>query len=112
MAQPTAGAPPEPTPPEQPAPPDVVAPVVTPPAIPAKKIIIVGKVINAFGKPVRGAVLTIEGSPTIAPAKTDKFGAYRIDDVPVGSTIVVDHEGYQTGLGTATGAAMDDIVLL
>ncbi len=99
-----ASAQPEPPPPETPAPVEHVAPT-------GKPIIIVGKVIDAFGKGVRGAKVAIEGLPDLV-TKTDKFGAYRIDGVPTGATILVDREGYQTALGTATSNQIDDIVLL
>ncbi|MBA3542113.1 MAG: TonB-dependent receptor [Deltaproteobacteria bacterium] len=94
--------------PEQPEP----APEPPAPAVPTgKPIIVTGKVIDALGKPIRGAVIKVEGT-ALLPVRTDRFGAYRIDNVPSGATLLVERDGFQLGIGTATGAVIDDIVLL
>jgi hypothetical protein len=66
-----------------------------------------GRVIDVLGKPVAGATVTI-GDLTLT---TDRNGRYHAE-VEQDTSIVVDKDGYDTALGTATGAAIDDIVLL
>jgi hypothetical protein len=75
-------------------------------------ITISGRVTDAFGKPIKGATVSIEASPDIKPVTTGKDGRYKIANVPTGAGIVVIIEGYQAGLGTASGPVIDDIVLL
>ncbi len=89
---------PEPPPAEAPAP----APVAT--------ISVDGRVIDSLGRAVKGATITIEGSD--ATTTTDKLGKFHLDNIPIGASIVIDAKGFETGLGTATKRALDDIVLL
>lgn len=74
-----------------------------------KRFTITGRVINALGKPVKGAVVTIEGSD--ARWKTDGAGRFKIQ-APLGATIVVEADGYNPGLATIAGLDVEDIVLL
>ena len=101
---------PAPTPPpnNQPAPPpDQPAPPSDQP--PAQDISVHGRVINALGRPVRGAHVGLEGAPELA--RTDAGGRVT-DKAPSGATLVIDARGYQTGLATVTGNLLDDTVLL
>jgi hypothetical protein len=101
LAQPAPDQPPapEPAPPQdQPAEPP-----------PAQAIKIRGRVINALGRPVRNATIGLENDPALA--HTDKTGHF-IVKAPLGATLVIDADGYETGLATVTGDILDDIVLL
>src|SRR5690242_5189849 len=90
---------PQPEPPqEQPA---------EPPPSPAIKVR--GRVINALGRPVRNATIGLETDPALA--HTDRTGHF-IVKAPMGATLVIDADGYSTGLATVTGDILDDIVLL
>jgi TonB-dependent Receptor Plug Domain/Carboxypeptidase regulatory-like domain len=73
----------------------------------ADPIEVTGRVVDALGRPVAGASVTI-GDLTV---KTDRNGRYRAEVQP-DSPIVVDKDGYDTALGTATNKTVDDIVLL
>ena len=91
----------QPPAPEQPAPaPD-----------PGPTIRTTGRVIDALGRPVRNATVTIEGQPDGATAKTGRDGTFTID-APQGATLVVEQKAYGVGLATVTGVLLDDIVLL
>jgi outer membrane receptor protein involved in Fe transport len=70
-----------------------------------------GRVIDALGHPVRGATVAIQDAPA-PPVKTDRDGFYRLSDVPAGATLVIDHEGFETGLAVATKPVLDEVVLL
>jgi hypothetical protein len=97
LAQPT------PTPPEQPAP-------ETPaPAELDKTITVRGRVINSLGRPLREARVSVEGEAELV--STGKDGWFRIK-APLGSTLVIEANGYEVGLATVDGATLDDIVLL
>ncbi|MGE3455048.1 MAG: carboxypeptidase regulatory-like domain-containing protein [Kofleriaceae bacterium] len=95
-----AQPPPEPAP-EQPAP--------EPPAPTGETISVSGRVINAMGRPMRGATVTIEG--TEITTKTDRSGQFKID-APLGATLIVESRGHGVGLANVTGRSLDDIVLL
>lgn len=75
-------------------------------------ITISGRVIDTFGRPVRGATVSIEALPSAAPSITDRRGHYQIEGAPIAAAIVVIAEGFETGLGTVVGPTVDDIVLL
>ncbi len=85
--------------PEQPAPLDPSTPTVA----------VRGRVIDALGRPVRNATVTIEG--TSESAKTGRDGWFNLR-APIGSTLVVDSRTFGTALATVTGELLDDIVLL
>lgn len=108
-AQPPA---PEQPAPEQPAPEQ--PPTPDPPPVPdvdlsAPPIVTRGRVIDALGRPVRGATVTVEGSD--ATTTTDRTGWYRIE-ARLGASLIVERKGYGVGLGTVTGLRSDEIVLL
>jgi TonB-dependent Receptor Plug Domain len=90
---PVVGA--QPPPQEQPAPPD---------AVPSA-----GRVIDALGRPVRGATVKVEGADE--GVKTDANGRFIIR-APIGAALVIESAKYQTGLATVTGEPLGDIVLL
>lgn len=105
--------------PEQPAPeqPDPApAPEATaepeqppPPSADATAITVRGRVINALGRPLRNAKVSVEGeSESVATARD---GWFRIS-APIGATLVIEAENYEIGLATVDGAKLDDIVLL
>ncbi|MGN6110548.1 MAG: TonB-dependent receptor [Kofleriaceae bacterium] len=79
------------------------------PEAPIPTITVTGHVIDALGKPVRGAKINVEGSD--ARVKTDKYGKFRIA-APVGATLVIEADNYEIGLATVTGDLLDDVVLL
>lgn len=68
-----------------------------------------GRVIDALGTPVRGAIVTLEG--TDVTARTDARGMFEIS-APVDATLVVESKAFGVGLATVTGVMLDDIVLL
>lgn len=92
----------QPPAPEQPAPaPD-----------PASKTIrVTGRVIDALGRPVRNATVSIEGQPDAKPARTGRDGTFVIE-APMGANLVVEQKAFGVGLATVTGVLLDDIVLL
>jgi len=69
-----------------------------------------GRVIDTLGHAVAGATISVEGTSLVAI--TDADGRYQLAGVPLGASLVVDAAGYTTGLGTVSGAAVTDIVLL
>ena len=113
---PEAPAPEEPAPapeapaPEAPAPEAPTAESPEAPAAPLAKIITVrGRVINALGRPVRGAKISVEGATDTV--STGRDGWFRTK-APIGSTLVIEATKYEVGLATVTGATLDDTVLL
>ena len=101
-APPPADAPPAP-PPETPPTEAPTAPAAVP------TITVRGRVINALGRPVRNATVGTEAEPSLA--RTDKNGRYLVN-VPEGTTLVIDAEGYATGLANVTGPDLEDVVLI
>ncbi|MFN0248457.1 MAG: TonB-dependent receptor plug domain-containing protein [Kofleriaceae bacterium] len=102
-------APPANTPaPESPPTPTPEAPPSETPA--GEEIVIVGRVIDVLGKPVRGARITLEGG-TEPIGKTDRLGRFTVR-APMGATLVVESKAFGVGIATVTGRALDDIVLL
>jgi hypothetical protein len=79
--------------PEQPA-----KPAPPPPAADGPTQTIRARVINALGRPLRGARVSVEGQS--AQVTTDKSGWFRID-ATVGATLVIEAEGYEVGLSTS-----------
>jgi hypothetical protein len=102
-----ASAQPQDTPPtpEQPAPEQAPQPLPDS----AKTITVRGRVINSLGRPMRGAKVSVEGQSE--QVKTDKRGWFRLD-ATMGSTLIVELDGYEVGLATVNAATVDDIVLL
>jgi outer membrane receptor protein involved in Fe transport len=78
-------------------------------AVDTRPIATRGRVIDALGKPVRGATVTIEG--TGITAKTDRRGEFEIM-APMDATLVVESKAFGVGIATVTGVLLDDIVLL
>jgi outer membrane receptor protein involved in Fe transport len=109
-AQPTA--PPTATPPTAtPATPDQPERLAPAAAADAPRVSVSGRVINALGRPVRGATVVVEG--TDVATKTDPDGRYRLAGIAVGTTLVIDARGYQTGLANVNAAGvLDEVVLL
>src|SRR6188508_1416276 len=68
---------------------------------------VTGRVVDAQGKPVRGAAITIEGSTTAV--MTDANGRFATD-APDGASLVIMKDGF--GVGLATAGQTDDVVLL
>jgi len=111
-AQPAPEQPaPEPPAPEQPSPaPEQPSPEQPAPLDPSTPTVPVrGRVIDALGRPVRNATVTVEG--TEVTVRTDRDGWFRLR-APMGSTLVVDSKAFGTALATVTGDVLDDIVLL
>jgi outer membrane receptor protein involved in Fe transport len=93
------------------SPPDATpATPATPPQASAATIDVTGRVIDAAGKPVRGATVTVEGTQTTTT--TDRKGRFTLQGVALGASIDVDAPGYSTGLAVVTRATLDDIVML
>lgn len=107
LAQP--GPAPEQPAPEQPAPeqPTPEQPTPLDPSVPT--IEVTGRVINALGRPVRNAEVSLEGSTDVS--KSDRQGNFKVR-APIGATLVVSHKDYGVGLATVTGESIDDVVLL
>ena len=95
----------QPPAPEEPTTPPGEAPAPTP------TIKVAGRVIDALGRPVRNATVTIEGQVDGKVAKTGRDGTFVID-APIGATLVVEHKAFGIGLATVTGTTVDDVVLL
>ncbi|HEY5951805.1 MAG TPA: TonB-dependent receptor [Kofleriaceae bacterium] len=68
-----------------------------------------GRVIDAAGKPVRGASVQVEGA--LQTVVTDAQGRYSLTSIEPGASLIVMKDGFAAGLGTA-GETSDDIVLL
>src|SRR5205085_7008129 len=65
-----------------------------------------GRVIDAAGKPVRGASISVEGGPALAT--TDRDGKF-IVQAAEGASLVIEAPGF--GIGLATAGQTDDVVL-
>src|SRR5689334_4548347 len=75
---------------------------------PAQIAHVSGRVVDAAGKPLRGAEVSVEGST--ATVRTDADGRFTLDATP-GASLVVLADGYGAALGTAVDGAIDDIVM-
>ena len=84
-------------------------PTVPPPSKAA--VSVSGRVIDSLGRPVRGARVSIDSAPDVM-VSTDRKGQYQLDHAPLGASIVVDKDGFVTGLGTVSGANAEEILLL
>ena len=102
-----AVAPPAPDQPPVPEQPEPESPAPEQP--PAKVIKTRGRVIDALGKPVRGATVTVEGTETTT--RTGRDGWFEID-APEGSSLVVESKAFGVGLATVTGPLLEETVLL
>lgn len=72
-----------------------------------KLVTVRGRIVDAGGQPIAGAVVQSESGETIT---TDARGEYAITAAP-GSVLVVVKDGFASGVGTAT-TAREDVVLL
>ena len=68
----------------------------------------VGRVIDIAGAPIIGARVSFEGRAT--STITDRNGYFTLS-APVGTTLVIEHDGDEVGLAVVTGGSIDDIVL-
>ncbi len=68
----------------------------------------VGRVIDIAGAPIAGARVGFEGST--AHTTTDRTGWFTLS-APVGTTLVIEHDGDEVGLAVVTGGPIDDVVL-
>src|SRR4051812_9646226 len=75
---------------------------------PPASVTTVGRVIDVKGTPVVGAVVGTEDSSV--HATTDAGGWFTLS-TPIGTTLVIDHDGDETGLAVVTGATLEEIVL-
>ena len=89
---------------EEPAPQGVAA-TAEPPAIAPTQI--TGRVVDALGKPVAGAHVTLEAATTTT---TDGDGRFRIA-APAGATLIIDRDGYDVSLATVLGGALEITLL-
>lgn len=70
---------------------------------------VTGRVIDALGKPVAGASVGIEGGTE--SVKTHRDGTFRIS-APIGSTLVVELDGFDPALANVSATKLDDVVML
>ncbi len=87
------------------------APEEPPPADPATQptILVRGRVIDAFGKPVRKVKVSLEASDVTTT--TDKDGFFKLN-APVGATLTFENDLYEAGIAIVTGEVIDDVVML
>ncbi len=76
---------------------------------PAPTVTARGKVIDASGRPVIGATVTIEG--TEIRALSDRTGSFTID-APMGASLIIEAGGFDLAVWSVTGETLDDVVLL
>jgi TonB-dependent receptor-like protein/carboxypeptidase family protein len=90
-------------------------PPTPPPAAPtapspdAPVVAITGRVIDALGKPVAGARVSVDGGTETT--KTDRTGTFRIS-AAIGAGLVIERDGYDPALANVTGPQVDDVVML
>ncbi|HEX3759794.1 MAG TPA: TonB-dependent receptor [Kofleriaceae bacterium] len=81
----------------------------TAPGPDAPVIEVTGRVIDALGRPVARAKISVEG--TAEAATTDRTGTFRIS-AAMGASLVIERDGYDPALANVTGAQIDDVVML
>jgi hypothetical protein len=80
------------------------------PAPPSDRVPISGRVVDALGKPIRGARVAIEN--TDDNVTTDGDGRFVLT-APIGATLVIEASRYDTGIATVMAAGtIGDVVLL
>lgn len=70
---------------------------------------ITGRVIDALGRPVAGATVSVEG--TSESATTGRDGRFRIS-AAIGASLVVERSGFDPALANVTATKLDDVVML
>jgi hypothetical protein len=80
-----------------------------PAATPAPSITVSGRVVDAAGRPIRGA--TVRREDGAGEVTTDGGGRFSIE-APVGSTLVIASDRHGVALASVTGAVLADIVQL
>ncbi len=82
-----------------------------PPADPASQptILVRGRVIDAFGKPVRKVKVAVEASDVTT--MTDKDGFFKLT-APIGATLTFENDLYEASIAIVTGEVIDDVVML
>lgn len=95
--EPTPGSPPPPQPP--PTVPSAELPVTA----------ITGRVIDALGRPVAGATVSVEGGTETA--KTDRSGQFTIT-AAIGGSLVIERDGFDPALANVSSTKLDDVVML
>jgi TonB dependent receptor/TonB-dependent Receptor Plug Domain/Carboxypeptidase regulatory-like domain len=81
-----------------------------PPVQPDNPILsITGRVIDALGKPVAGAVVRVEGGSESATTARD--GTFRLS-AAIGATLVVERAGFDPALANVIATRIDDVVML
>jgi len=94
-----AQEPPPATPPAPATAPSPDAPVAT----------ITGRVIDALGRPVAGAKVSVDGGTEITT--TDRSGAFKIS-AAIGASLVIQRDGYDPALANVTATQIEDVVML
>lgn len=111
-AQPTLPAPPPTTVPDEPAAPPAAAPAAPPDAAPAAPVptplAVTGRVVDAKGRPIRGATVRLESSPTTITTRAD--GRFALT-APLGANLIVEAPRFELSLTPITGPALDDLTL-
>jgi hypothetical protein len=75
----------------------------------AATIDVSGRVINALGRPVSGAKVSVSGSDD--RVLTDSDGRFALP-APVGATLLIESPRYNLGIAIVAGESVDDVVLL
>ena len=86
----------------------VLCPGVATAQEPAATIQTAGRVVDVDGAPVANARIGTEGSDV--HTTTDASGFYTLS-APLGATLVIEHDGDETGLAVVTGLTIEDTVL-
>ena len=89
------------------APPTDAAPAVPTARAPAE-VTVRGRVINALGRPVRGATVASRASPRSRTPTATAATSRR----PIGATLVIEPRATRSGSRTSPAPTLDDIVLL
>ncbi len=99
---------PEAPPPTTPTTPTTATPAPTVP-LDLPVLSVTGRVIDAFGKPVSGATVSVDGGTETT--STERDGKFRISAV-IGASLVVERNGFDPALANVTSSKLDDVVML
>jgi carboxypeptidase family protein/TonB-dependent receptor-like protein len=94
--------------PQQP-PPASAAPATPSPELPV--IAVTGRVIDALGRPVANATVSIDGGTPAESTRTDRNGKFTIS-AAMNASLIVEREGFDPALANVTATQLDDIVML